>query len=199
MKACHSSGSPSPGDGTSKPPKRRLMQRLRTFGRNRDGSYAIEFGIVAMPFLLLFVGLFEIALMFFANQVLETGVSDAARLIRTGQAQAMTETDFKQAICDKIDGLFSCPNGLIVDVRTYQSFAQGGSSSAGGGLEPPLDADGNIQVNGNFSPGGSGDIVVVRVFYEWPLIAPVLSASLGETASGNVLLAATAAFRNEPF
>ena len=46
-----------------------------------------------------------------------------------------------------------------------------------------------------YQPGGPGDIVVVRLFYQWPIYVSLLSNMTGN----NRLLVATSAFRNEPF
>ncbi len=62
-------------------------------------------------------------------------------------------------------------------------------------LTPPIDANGNFQNNQTYQPGGPGDIVVVRLFYQWPIYVSLL-----QNMSGNKrLLVATAAFRNEPY
>ena len=61
-----------------------LTRRLRNDER---GSAAVEFAIVALPFLLLLVGLISISLYFFTNFTMESAVLNAARAIRTGQLQ----------------------------------------------------------------------------------------------------------------
>jgi Flp pilus assembly protein TadG len=75
---------------------------LRRFRRNRRGSAAVEFALVAPLFFGLLFAIIEVALMFFASQVLETVTQDSARLVLTGQAQgaALTDVDFKKIICD---------------------------------------------------------------------------------------------------
>ena len=60
---------------------------LSRFRRDRQGSAAIEFAFVGIPFLMMMFAIVETALMFFATQVLETATADSARLIMTGQAQ----------------------------------------------------------------------------------------------------------------
>ena len=47
--------------------------------------------------------------------------------------------------------------------------------------------------------GGPGDIVVVRAYYPWTLIAPLMDGMTAKTNSGQTLLSATATFRNEPY
>jgi Flp pilus assembly protein TadG len=172
--------------------KRRLLalRAARQLARKQDGAAAIEFGMVAAPFLLLMFAIMETAIVFFAGQTLETAVADSSRLIMTGQAQTQgfNQAAFKNAVCGKIFGLFDCANGVHVDVKKYTAFS-------GVDLTPPLDAGGNFQPNMSYQPGCPGDIVVVRLFYQWPIYVSLL-----QNMSGNKrLLIATAAFRNEPF
>jgi hypothetical protein len=51
----------------------------------------------------------------------------------------------------------------------------------------------------NYSPGGPSDIVVVRVFYQWPIFVTGLGFNLSNLNGSKRLLTATAAFQNEPF
>ena len=50
-----------------------------------------------------------------------------------------------------------------------------------------------------YSPGGPGDIVVVRLFYQWPLFVTGLGYNIANLAGSKRLLTATSAFRNEPY
>jgi Flp pilus assembly protein TadG len=61
----------------------------RRFVRQQDGSVAVEFSLVAIPFLGLTFAILETALVFFAGQTLETAVTDSARLIMTGPDHAL--------------------------------------------------------------------------------------------------------------
>src|SRR5882757_5524125 len=94
---------------------------VRRFARGEQGIAAVEFGIVAAPFLALMFAIMETAIVFFASQTLETAVADSARLIMTGQAQSggFTQQQFKDAVCAKIFGLFDCAGGIQIDVKTY--------------------------------------------------------------------------------
>ena len=61
------------------------------------------------------------------------------------------------------------------------------------------DGNGNLSNALQYVPGNGGDIVVVRAFYEWPIYVRLLGNDLANMPGGKRLLAATAAFRNEPF
>lgn len=175
----------------------RRLQRarlLRRFVRRQDGSAAVEFSFVALPFLAMVFAIMETALIFFSGQALETAVADSARLIMTGQAQTQgfNQTAFKGAVCAKIFGLFDCQNGVYVDVKKFSAF---GSIT----MPNPVDANGNFVNNFSYDAGGPGDIVVVRLFYQWPVYVSLLGFNLQNMAGGKRLLVATVAFRNEPY
>jgi len=173
---------------------RRLVHAhvVRRFVREQSGIAAVEFGFVALPFLALIFAILETSLVFFAGQAMETAVSDSARLIMTGQAQqqGFDKAAFKNAVCAKIYGLFDCQNGIYLDVKTYTNFASITMPS-------PLDEDGNFVDNTTYNPGGPSDIVVVRMFYKWPVYVSLLE--LDNMAGGKRLLVSTSAFRNEPY
>jgi len=165
------------------------------FARRDDGAAAIEFGMVAAPFLALMFAIMETALVFFASQTLETAVADSARLIMTGQAQSQSfdAATFKNSVCSKVGGLFNCQSGLYVDVKTYSSFGSVDNST-------PVDANGQLKTGSfGYTPGGPGDIVVVKLMYQWPVYASLLGFNLGNMAGNKRLIMATAAFRNEPY
>lgn len=174
--------------------KRLASRSLRRFARKNDGAAAVEFAMVAAPFLALVFAILETALVFFAGQVLETAAADSARLILTGQVQkgGLSESQFKQEVCNRIYGLFDCTGGIIVDVRTYNSFSAATMSK-------PIDANGNVTFTPAYQPGSAGDIVVVRLLYEWPVYVKLLGLNLADLSNGKRLIMATAAFRNEPY
>src|SRR5437868_2548144 len=167
----------------------------RRFIRQQDGAAAVEFAMVAAPFLALLFAIIETSLVFFAGQTLETATADASRMIMTGQAQTQgfALADFKNAVCSRVFAMFDCANQVQIDVRTYNSF------SAAQPSQPTIDQNGNLVNNFTFTPGGPGCIVVARVMYAWPVYVSLLGFNLADMAGGKRLLMATAAFRNEPY
>jgi Flp pilus assembly protein TadG len=170
-------------------------QALRRFGRNCRGSAAVEFALVAPVFFALLFAIIETATVFFASQVLETITQDSARIIETGQAQQasppLTQAQFQAYVCSKIPALFDCSK-VYVDVESYPT-------SFPVSLSSQIDASGNFINNMQYSPGGACSIVVVRLFYQWPLFVTGLGYNISNLAGHQRLLTATAAFRNEPF
>jgi Flp pilus assembly protein TadG len=188
------------------PPAAPTGNVLRRFGRNRRASAAVEFALVAPLVFALLFAIIETALMFFASQVLETITQNGARMISTGQAQSgqvsscavagvstpCTQASFKTYVCSQIPALFSCSN-LYVDVESYPAFSNISLSNQ-------IDAGNNfISNNMQYSPGGSGDIVVVRLFYPWQLFVTGLGYNIANLTGNQRLLVATAAFQNEPY
>ncbi|MFD0988102.1 TadE/TadG family type IV pilus assembly protein [Methyloligella solikamskensis] len=171
------------------------VRHLRRFRRDKKGASALEFAIIGSVFMLLLLGLFDVALRYAGNVALEKTVSEAGRLIRTGQAQQGSKEAFLQAVCDGVTPPLTCDK-LRFDVQTYDSFG------AADRALPQDDED-----NYRYQPGGRNDIVVVTVFYEWPLLSFLPSLFRGtydKSLSGDPddddgRLVAAAAFRNEPF
>jgi hypothetical protein len=184
----------------------RLGQRglslLRRCGRNSSAAAALEFAIVAGPFLVLLFGIIAVALAFAANMTLENAVEQGARLIRTGQAQSQgfDAARFRTEVCKYLTPPLSCA-GLKLDVRTCSNFG-------GCPLTNPLDSSGNITSGLSYTPGVGGDIIIVRAFYESDLLAKLpimvvgninIDTRLSNMPNGDRVLIATAVFRNEPF
>ncbi|MDP1630964.1 MAG: pilus assembly protein [Caulobacter sp.] len=168
---------------------------LTRFAAARDGAAAVEFALVATPFLALLFGVLELGLVFMVSTTLDSAVDGASRKIRTGEMQTAgaTASTFKTAICDRMAWLGpSCAANLHIDVRTFPKFANIAISdvTTGGAID---------DAKTTFVPGGSEAIVLVRVYYEWSLITPMLNQGLENTAGGKRLIASTVTFRNEPF
>lgn len=164
----------------------------RRFRRDTRGATAVEFGLLALPFIALMAGIIELGITYFADNALDTATSEAARLIRTGQAQqkGFDAAAFRSHVCDGLKPVFDC-NNLKVDVRTSPDFSSITTA-------PPIKADGTIDDSKlKYDAGHGTDIVIVRVFYAWPAVLNFIDSK--SAANGKHILAAVATFRNEPF
>jgi Flp pilus assembly protein TadG len=175
---------------------RKRLAAVAGFARRDDGAAALEFAIVAAPFIALLLATMQTALAFFAGQVLESAVVDSSRAILTGSAQnsSTSQSGFASTVCGKVQALFNCSN-LMIDVQTASSFASANTA------KPTLTYDGTGKVTNNwaFQPGNPGEIVVMRVMYEWPVFLGPLGLNLSNESNGKLLLMATATFKNEPY
>lgn len=192
--------------------------------RNDDGAVAIEFAIVAPAFFALLLAIAYTALIFLAQQMLETTAQNAGRLLLTGAAQSlkvsngdvgMTAADFKNAICNGTTGtdangnpvtipsllppMLTCSR-LTVNVTTASSY------SVQNGAAPTFtyDSNGNVTSTGtgyNPQSGGSGQskIVILQLIYLWPTGTGPLGLNMINQANGSRMLIATSAFTTEAY
>ena len=158
--------------------------------------------MLAGPLFLLIFGIIEVAMVFIVNTTLESAVTRGARTIRTGEHQTaqqgqalnLSRQAFMDAVCDNMSFLSDhCRTHLSVDVRTPGAFSTAT-------LPDPVGADGSFNDAGlGFTPGGQQQIVLVRAYYRWPLITPLLTETLSRLDGNVAVLTATVAYRNEPF
>jgi Flp pilus assembly protein TadG len=192
----------------------RLWRAVAGFHAAREGSVAVEFGLVAIPFLALLLAIFQTALVVFTGQVLDTALQDSARLIMTGQAQSMTAANFAtgpNGVCSRITALFDCVGAynagtLQIDIRAPSSFASAV-------LTPPTVSGSTINWGTSdgkpiYSNPPTNSIVIVRAAYLEPIYLSFPISFMGSNmdsrlkTSGSTtsrLIMSTVAFRNEPF
>jgi len=171
-----------------------VIRLSRRFRRNRRGSSAVEFALVAPMFIAMLFAMLETALVFFAGQMLEIGTQDTARLLFTNQAQGtLNGQQFHDNLCARVSALMTCAN-LYVDVKSFSSFTAITSAD----LADPIDGGGNLVNNFTYPTPNPGDTVVVRAFYAWPIYVTKLGYNLSNMSGNKRLLSATAAFQVEP-
>lgn len=166
--------------------------------RGREGAAAVEFALVALPFFLLIFAILEIAVVLTVSALLESATMNSGRLVRTGQvSETMTQAEFKAEICERMLVFSSqCMGRLYLDVRPVNTFSNP--------LVPnPIGKNGQGQTvfdeeQTSFQPGQPRDLMVVRVWYRQPTMTPFLNQAMSRL-SGDTLLHATSAFRNEPY
>jgi Flp pilus assembly protein TadG len=172
---------------------RSRSSRRRRFWRDRDGSTAVEFGMIALPFGMMIFAVLELGLVFVLDSVLENATIETGRLVRTGQAtaQGMTAAAFKTQLCSRMS-IFEadCADRATVDVRVIPQF----------NTSPPDPLDGGVFDTGplTYSNGQPGNLMLVRVWYRQPLLTTFLAQGLSRLHDGATMLTATTAFRNEP-
>jgi Flp pilus assembly protein TadG len=174
----------------------RLARMLARMARGRRGSAAVEFAMIAFPFLALIMGILEISIFFLVSTTLDNATADIARQIRTGQLQTAggaTASSFASSICGELSWLgSSCAANLHVDVRTFSTFT---------GITQPSPISGGVLNTSSlqFTPGAAGDIVLVRAFYQWTLFTPALDGITASMNGGSTLITSTTVFKNEPY
>ena len=97
--------------------RRRTARLAGRFARAERGATAVEFALVALPFLMLVFAIIELGLVFLVSITLESAVADVGRTIRTGQVQTGggSAASFKTAVCDKMSWLGAkCASALSI-------------------------------------------------------------------------------------
>lgn len=186
---------------------RRMVRRGTALSRDEKGAVAVEFGILAVPFFALIFAIIETAMAFFAQQVLESAVQDATRIIRTGQSQAgWNATTFREAVCDASYGFINCDSAegrLVIKVSPAASF-----DAAGDQITRPVSDECTVladpskcnwQIAESFDDGVGNDVIIAQAFYKWPTFINLPWFNLATQAGGNRLLSAVRVFKNEPF
>ena len=173
--------------------RRRGLQLPRRFLASRDATSGVEFAIIGLPFLAIIFATLQTAILLMAQEELETAVEKTGRLVLTGQATNLTQTQFTNDVCADLVALFKCAN-LMVNMQTADSFSDASPAA------PTLTFNGNGQVTNTWSyvPGSPGSIVVLQVMYQWPVFGALLGFNLSNLPNGNHLLIATSVFKNEP-
>jgi Flp pilus assembly pilin Flp len=178
----------------------RRQRVLRRYRRSQSGVSAIEFALLAPLFFMLLMAIFEVGIMLFSEFTIQNNVTDASRMIRTGEVR--TESEFRAQVCGRLANYLDCENNLHIVVESFDDFDEVTSNS----LASPLkdgEFDRGEQEEGvitKFDPdaGKAGRVVVARVYYEWSLFAPGMTY-MSNMNNGRRLLVGGAAFRNEPF
>lgn len=160
----------------------------------REGTTAIEFGLLALPFMLTCISIIELALFFATASMLESAVQDTTRLIKTGQLQqdgGNPLDTFLATTCDKAGFLMNCDD-FQYQVQKLDSFSDD--------LTPTMDEDGNITPPNQFEINQmtAGCVGLVRVIYPYTFITPFFSSIWGEYGNKRLLISTTV-FQIEPY
>lgn len=173
---------------------------VRTFASDKRGTTALEFGIVAMPFMMFAFGIMGTGLHFFTQNALEHAVETTARKIRTGQAQqgGTTVSQFKQMLVAEA--------GPMIDIGKLQVQMQTGNQwtdiTPGSCVDAAGDAasgTGNDTDTLDQHGGGAGQVVLVTACYEWELAQILSFLQFDQLNNGSGMIQASTTFRTEPF
>lgn len=171
------------------------LRWLRGFARAEQGVTAVEFALVSVPLLMLILGIVELAMVILVTTSLETATETASRTIRTGEFQtsaANSRADFRNLVCNGMSWLQNqCAANLTTDVRVFNDFQTLAANQ-------PMSGQNFNPAAACFAPGQPTDIVLVRVYFTWPLVAPLLTF-MDNTGNGRRLISFATAFRNEPY
>ncbi len=174
--------------------RKMLRKFIHRWVRKKEGTTAVEFSLLFIPFVFLTLGIIELSIMYSAASLLEGATSSAARLIRTGQLQQNEAVDpeaqFRTALCDYATVLIKCDD-VIIEVQTMASFSDYDA------MQPQFDVDGNL-VSAGFSAGGSSSRVLIRVFYRYNMMTPLIGPLLAGDDNA-IFFMSTIVLQTEPY
>lgn len=175
-----------------------FARRHRAFKSDEGGVTAVEFGLLAPPFFLLLGALMQTSVIFLSSEVLESAVQDAARAVRTNQVNTTGNSiaDFRARICGRLYGLFGDCSGLHIRVNPVADF---GATTSSPPTDPTCTSNCTWTEGERWSTGIGRDVILVQVYYRYPVIINTGPLGMANMADGTRLLTSTALFMNEPF
>ena len=188
-----------------------------TFGRDRSGTTAIEFGVVAMPFLMMMAAIIDVGSYYLALNALDRGIDETARFVRTGEAQSGGITSsvgtidihsvaaFRQSVCDNArnaGGSFNCSN-VVVILNSGNSWADvaAADQTCTTGTSPNVVMRASTSTSDTLTAhvGGTSAFVIATVCYPWDMAKFLPFVNIGNLQDGSMLLQSSVAFQTEPY
>ncbi|WP_269153957.1 TadE/TadG family type IV pilus assembly protein [Methylobacterium currus] len=189
----------------------RAWRRVRCLAADGRGSAAVEFALVAMPFLALVGAIIQVAFQIWAAQNFDRAVQNGVRTVLTGQFQLANagKTDaptllanLRATMCGSASAnivtVFDCSK-VRIEVATAGTFA-------GAAPVQPIDTSTgswSTSFGTNYACAKPGTIVVVTAAVPFPAFFNLLGLVTRQFTSGadngSGLLTATAVLRTEPY
>jgi Flp pilus assembly protein TadG len=171
------------------------------------GTAALEFAILAVPFLVMALGTFEVGYDFFVESALDNAVHAAARSVQVGTTQGAASGSSSvaawvaSAVCPSLRGLLDCGQ-LYVSVtsipsgvgQNYYTYIQ----------DNPPSVTGVTGSGASVCTGTGGQLMLLRAYYLSPTFLGLLVSDWSQASpvagTGRVHVSfASAGFVNEYF
>lgn len=168
------------------------MHLLRRFISEQSGAHAIEMAIVAPTLFLPILGGLEFGLIMYSSSLLDTITAQAARYGKTGfdygdgTNKSFASNSNEGFASGSSDSHYSVDSNGNVTMRSREAFIRDYIRNTGSALLKPE----NITVSTRFyttvnlvglgmqgtpyNAGGSSDIVLYTVRYDWPILTPLM-------------------------
>jgi len=158
-----------------------MMQDKKT--SREDGATVVEYAILAPVFFLIIFGIIEMSMIFFVEATLELAAQQSSRFARTGDTvTGQTRAATAKALVDQYTFGLLDTSKLTFTVAPYSNFAA---------IPNTLPTDGSQ----NF--GGTGQVVVYTLSYDWPLFTGMVGQAMGLNGS-TIKLTGSEITVNEP-
>lgn len=179
-------------------PWREIKRKGRLLARHERGVTVVEFALLAPVFFAIIGAILQTSIIFLSSQVLESALHDASRAIRTGQAQAVGTSieQFRADVCGRLYGLFPDCSGLHIRVNTITDFQ---SATVVPPVDSTCEAPCDWTVAESWSPGDSKSVVLVQIYYRYPVLLQLGPLGMSNLGDGSRLMGSITVFKNEPF
>jgi Flp pilus assembly protein TadG len=163
---------------------------------NRAGTAALEFALVAVPFMLLVIGTIEVAYDLFVQAALGYATGVAARSVQvgavTGTSGESSATFAAAAVCPALSGLLSCSlvTVAVAPVGTGSDY-----------YTTPTTLSFTAAAAGSICTGTAGQLMRLQVWYAGPSFVGTMLPAFSTLYNGARvhLTTASAGFVNEDF
>ncbi len=171
---------------------RQSLQRF--FCQDQSGATAVEFAILAAPFIITIGLSLFFGYIYVMTISLDDAIGEAGRQIRVGKVEAgnITKSSFKSMICD--DVVFSkadCLNNLVVNVHSAPDLKDVVQ-------DKPFSNGLPDKTKEKFDPGEGSDYVIVSAYMPATEFITLLNA-FKSLPKKELILTSRTVFRNEPF
>ena len=182
----------------AEPKSRSRFRTIKRFNGDERGVAAIEFAILAMPFLLVLFAILESSISFASQQLISDTVDRIARDVRVGNIRkggpGSSPAEISDRICTELEFFVAagCPD-MEIDLKVYATYDD---------LPVTLPRKPNYDVNTagfDIEVGEGMEIQMLRVFYRWKYMTKFIADKAATLPDGKTLLYAAAAWKNEPF
>lgn len=193
--------------------RRKSVKRVaglgRSFLKDSEGQVAVEMAMVSIPFLTMMFGIINTGMFFYAVNCIDRGLEDAARYIRTGEAQKgtapglsgqMTASGFRTMVCNKATSYIDCSK---LQIRIFSSADWNGVNAFTCPTTGTLDS-GAISAGDNTpisaAAGTQSSVVLITACYQWTMGKYLPFAHFDKRFSdGSSLIQSSTALKIEPY
>lgn len=142
----------------------RLRAQLARFGSEKRATSAVEFGFLALPFLMVLLGSMQIGIIYITKSTLQNATLRAADYIfsiyYTDDGAIQSFDSIRSELCSRSAGMFACDTTLKMEVNRLDYLTNGS--------EPIIDRKEDF--------GTSGSVLVLRAQTSFKYFIPGISA-----------------------
>lgn len=175
-----------------------LGQHIRRFRTSEEATASMEFVIVFPIILILFIAVFETAMILTRQVMLERALDSTVRVLRISSNLATTHDEIAQTVCGSALVIPNCNEILILDLRVIDqdSYILPNEESL------CVDRDGWVRPANTFNTGRTqqNELMLIRACAVVDRILPISGFGLNLTRddTGGVHMTSATIFVNEP-